>query len=180
MNQEQFDAVVSYFDDLNIELPSDVKNSIEDVFRENDNISSVECYHLEDIEQFEQDLQPINIVMMNLDGSNSGEIHNFFTYYGGVEHDLLEKIQLYDGEELHTDISNIEGSGTSKLEDTNDYTIILVEKTTWDTSASPKEAPSVENILFIYCPYSAEGIDETDLRYQGIYNEIKAGERNGN
>lgn len=178
MNQEQFDAVIAYFDDLNIELPHDVKNSIEDVFRENDNISSVECYHSEDIEQFEQDLQPVNIVIMNLDGSNSGEIHNFFTYYGGVEHDLLEKIQLYNGDDLHTDISNIDGTGTSRLEDTKDYTVILVEKTTWDTSE--KTAPVVENILYIYCPLSAEGIDETDLRYQGIYNEIKAGEIYGN
>lgn len=38
MDKEKFDAVIGYFDSLNINLPTDVKNSIEDVFEENDNI----------------------------------------------------------------------------------------------------------------------------------------------
>ena len=49
MNQEQFNAVIEYFNDLNIELPNDVRNSIEDVFRENDNIVSVEFAQYESI-----------------------------------------------------------------------------------------------------------------------------------
>lgn len=177
---EKFNAVVSYFEELNINLPTDVRNSIEDVFRENDNVENVECYHLEDKEQYELDLAPTNIVMLNLDGSNSGEVHNYFTYYGGVEHDLLEQIHLYDGEELHTEISTIDGEGRSYLENPNDYTIILTETTTWDTSTEEGKIPTVEIKLMIYCPVPGEGYNEEDLKFKGIYNEIKAGENYGN
>ena len=175
--QERFNMVVSYFEDLNIDLPVEVKNAIEDVFRENDNVENVECYHLEDKEQFETDLSPTNIVMMNMDGSNSGEVHNYFTYYGGVEHDLLEQIHLYDGDELHTEISNIEGTGKSFLENDSEYTIILIEVTKWNTS---EKELTVENTLMIYCPEPGEGYTEEDLKFKGIYNEIKAGENYGN
>ena len=174
---EKFNTVLSYFEELNITLPSDVKNAIEDVFQENDNIENVECYHLEDKEQFEKDLSPTNIVMLNLDGSNSGEIHNYFTYYGGVEHDLLEQIHLYDNDELHTEISSINGTGVSYLEDPKDFTVILVETTTWDTSK--ERTAETETKLMIYCPAPGEGYSDEDAKFKGIYNEIKAGERYG-
>ena len=171
MDNDKFNAVVEYFSSLNIELPSDVKNAIEDVFRENDDVTDVECYHSEDVEQFGIDLSPQNIAIMNLDGSNSGEAVSFYTYYGEVEHDLLEEIMLFDGDDLHTEISKIEGSGTSKLVDENDYTVILVERTKWDSKASVADLTTT---LMIYCPYPADGISDEDLRFQGIYNEIKA------
>ena len=70
MNKEQFDAVLGYFSENNISVPTDVKNAIEDVFLENDVINGVECYHKEDLEQFQEDLTLENIVRMSLKGTN--------------------------------------------------------------------------------------------------------------
>lgn len=176
MDNQKFEAVVGYFEDLNIDLPYDVKNSIEDVFRENDEIEDVQCYHAEDAEQFGIDLAPQNIVIMNTNGGHSGESVSFFTYYGEVEHDLLEQIILYEGEEVHTEISKIDGTGRSKILDVNDYIVILVERTVWDNSTPDSNILTLQRTLMIYCPISGDGLSEEDLKFQGIYNDIKADE----
>lgn len=177
MDKEKFEAVVGYFEDLNIELPSDVKNAIEDVFRENDSIDGVECYHLEDKEQFEIDLKAENIVILNMDGSHSGSTMDFYTYYGGVEYSLTEKTLLYNNDELIHSISDIEGSERSPMEYPDDYSVILIERKEWDTSKN-KDLQSTTT-LYIYCPIYGDGLSEEDLKYQGIYNDLKSEEDNG-
>lgn len=64
MDKEKFGMVTSYFDEIGVKIPTSVRNAIEDVFMENDDIGSVECYHAEDVEQFQTDLKLKNDVEM--------------------------------------------------------------------------------------------------------------------
>jgi hypothetical protein len=76
MDSEKFNAVVGYFNDLRITLPTEVKNSLEDVFQENDNIESVEVYHPEDRDAFQTDLRLFNNVTLSMTGTNEGSVMN--------------------------------------------------------------------------------------------------------
>ena len=150
MNKEQFDAVLGYFSENNISVPTDVRNAIEDVFLENDVINGVECYHKEDLEQFQEDLTLENIVRMSLKGTNRGITNNVWTYYGNLSYSLSESILLVDEDDTTIEeISNIQNTNKTVLETPNDWAIVLIEKVMWDTVEEKLERNPV---LFIYCP----------------------------
>lgn len=165
MDSGKFNAVIDYFKSIGISLPTDVRNSIEDVFRENDNIESVECYHLEDADSFQKDLTLTNRVIMSMDGFNSGSTNNVWTYYGALRYSLSESIVLVDtdGSEMEK-ISDLESYDDTLLETTGDYAVVLLEKVNWDSKEGIFERhPS----LYIFCPIS-ENEDPVDK----IYNEL--------
>ena len=51
-NNEKLQKVLDYFEEIGVEIPTPVKNSIEDVFDENDQIDTVDLYMKEDAETF--------------------------------------------------------------------------------------------------------------------------------
>ena len=69
MDTEKFNKVLDYFSNSNIQLPTDVKNSIEDVFRENDNIEEVQCYHKDELDDFQKDLKLSRDITIYVEGS---------------------------------------------------------------------------------------------------------------
>jgi len=177
---EKFDKVLDYFKELNITLPTDVRNAIEDVFSENDEIEEVECYHQEDIQEFQRDISPKNDVKMSLTGASVGSICNVWTYYGGVEYTLTEKIVLLgkDGEELEV-ISELNPSldaPYSIVINPSSYQVVLIERVNWDSSTGEfGRHPH----LYIYCPITGEGLDESeareDAKFNNIYNQLMGG-----
>ena len=168
MDKEKFNAVIGYFEEENIQLPTEVKNAIEDVFLENDDIEGVECYHPEDIEQFQEDLTLTNFVKMTIGGSNEGETNNIWTYYGNVTYSLSEAIILVDDQdEIIEEISKIENDEPTIVESRNHYAVVLRERVSWNAQS---KAPTRETVLYIYCPVSVETEED---KYKGIYQEIK-------
>lgn len=160
-----------YFSEINITLPTEVRNSIEDVFLENDNVENVQCYHLEDLEQFQEDLTLHNFVEIQLKGANRGQTNNVWTYYGNMSYSLSETINLVadnDGEILE-EISNVQNDEKSILETPDDYVVVLHEIVSWD---SDDENLTRELALLIYCPIQSEP-DEEDP-YEDLYNELKS------
>ena len=149
-----------------ISLPTDVKNAIEDVFRENDDIESVECYHLEDYESFQKDLTLTNNVIMSMDGSNRGTTNNVWTYYGEIRYSLTEKIILVDDDGVELErISDLDAVEGTILEGMGLYAIVLLEKVIWDSKEKIFERhPS----MYIYCPVS----DQEDPADR-LYKELK-------
>ena len=159
-----------YFSEINITLPTEVRNAIEDVFLENDEIDGVECYHKEDLEQFQKDLTLLNDVRMTIDGTNSGLTNNVWTYYGNITYSLSENICLYDADGvLIEEISKLENEKETVVEKPNDYVITLLERVEWDSSESLIHR---EPKLYIYCPVVYEE-DEPD-KYENLYNELKS------
>lgn len=160
-----------YFAEENIELPTEVKNAIEDVFLENDNIEGVECYHKEDLEQFQQDLTLTNFVSMSIKGNNNGETNNVWTYYGNVTYSLSEAIILVDeNDEVLEEISKLENPEQTILETPDDYAVVLLERVSWE---SENEIITREPVLFIYCPEPGEALSAEEERYQQVYNDLK-------
>lgn len=161
MDKEKFDAVVQYFDDMNIALPTDVRNAIEDVFSENDNVEGVECYHKEDLETFQSDMTIKNETKIYLSGKNSGKITNVFTYYGSLSYALSESINLYDDEDnVLEDISNIEAETETIVDIPTDYCVVLLEVVEWNSETGKHEK---QPKLYIYCPESSEDEEENEI-----------------
>lgn len=169
MDREKFDLIIQYFNDLDIALPTEVKNAIEDVFNENDFIDSVDCYHKNDLEAFQKDMTIKNEVKMFINGQNIGHTTNVFTYYGSLTYGLSEAINLYDenGQVLE-DISNFDNPDETVVDIPNDYCVVVLERVDWD---SDKKEFSRKPHMYIYCPES----DEAD-EYADIKNKIKNGE----
>ena len=135
------------------------------MFRENDDIESVECYHLEDFEAFQKDLTLVNSVTMSMDGWNSGTTNNVWTYYGALRYSLSEKIVLVDNEEKELEIiSDLDCPEDTVLEGTGDFAVVLLEKVNWDSKTQVFERHPV---LYIYCP-----ISDQDDPIEGIYQEL--------
>lgn len=174
MDSEKFNAVLGYFNDLRINLPTEVKNSLEDVFQENDNIESVEVYHPEDRDAFQSDLKLFNDVTLSMAGTNEGSIMNVWTYYGDVQFSLTEKTVLLDenGELLET-ISDLDNSDTpSILNSSEDFAIILLEKTQWKSSEKERKFER-HPCLYIYCPFS-DNVEENikEEKFNDVYNRL--------
>ena len=132
---------------------SDVKNSIEDVFRENDTVSNIQCYFKPELKEFQHDLQLFNNIKMYVDGHSIGSTMSVFTYYGQMNFSLSERTELLErtpngdeSVELITDIDNSEID--SVVYDPNEYEVILYEVLTWNTPDKPVRTTN----LFIYCP----------------------------
>ena len=79
-----------------------------------------------------------------------------YTYYGNliVENAFNENIALYDGETMINQISNIEATDTNKLENPEDYCIVLIEEQVFHMGEF-----TVIPRLYIYIPESGEGIE---------------------
>lgn len=153
-------------------MPTEVKNSIEDVFDENESIDDVICYHIDDYEEFQKDLKLENKVKLYFNGNNEGIITDVWTYYGEVYHSLSEDISLYGDDEkiFPVEISKIENAEPTYLSNINSYAVILHEITEWKTS----EKIDKKRILFIYCPVSLEEEPQED-RYDKIYDQLMKG-----
>ena len=153
MDTEKFKAVIDYFKGISIEVPTDVKNSIEDVFRENDTVSNIQCYFKSELKEFQHDLQLFNNIKMYVDGHSIGSTMSVFTYYGQMNFSLSERTELLErtpngdeSVELITDIDNSETD--SVVYDPNEYEVILYEVLTWNTPDKPVRTTN----LFIYRP----------------------------
>lgn len=173
MDKTKFDNTIQYFTDNNIPLPIDVKNAIEDVFMENDNVEEVLCYQKEDLETFEEDLTLTTEIHVHFNGNSQGSYSDVWTYYGGVEWSLSEISDFNrDNGDPVEDITN-SISNTKSTINPEEYQVILIEKTNWDTNT--KEYTK-KDTLYIYCPISDENQD--DYKYSDVYNEIKDDENN--
>lgn len=169
MDIEKFKMVTDYFIENGINLPTDVKNSIQDVFEENDNIDRVECYHKYDIEELKKDLMLKNTIHININGSSAGTTMSTWSYYGAVEFSLSEEVLLTNDESVIEVISDFNNTSETYFYNENEYAVILVEITNWKTPGEIKK----EDVLYIYCP---KDIDETsDNHYEEIYQDIKGG-----
>ena len=153
MDSEKFNKVLEYFASEGIELPTDVRNSIEDVFLENDNIENVTCYFRDELMDFQVDLTLKNSIKIYTDGRSIGCTYNTFTYHGQVDFSLSESVNLLKREnnedqliEQITDIDNHDRS--SMIYDKNEYNVVLVETLIWNTP----EEPTRHSQLYIYCP----------------------------
>lgn len=155
MDREKFQQVIDYFKSENLELPTDVRNSIEDAFMENDNIENVQCYYRDELDAFEKDLTLTNKIDIYTDGSSIGSIYITFTYSGQINFSLSEYTTLMernadkDIADVVEEITKIDNSERlSEVYDANEYNIVLVETLTWNTPNKPER----HDQLYIYCP----------------------------
>jgi hypothetical protein len=146
--KEKFIKTIEFFKEQNIELPTDVRNSIEDVFNENDSVNDVDIYFREDIDVLQSDLVLVNEVDAYLETPSSGTVANTFTYYGEVDYSLSELVNLYDKDDkVLLDITNIDNQEVSTRVNPDKYAVILIETTVWGEGKMEKKPK-----LFIYCP----------------------------
>lgn len=173
MDKEKFDAVINYFSDLKEPLPTEVKNAIEDVFLENENIEKVVCYYKEELDDLEKALTFKNDVEMYITGENNGITNNIWTYYGGAEYSLSETINLIDKEkdEILEEISKLVNDENTKIDDPNSWNVILHELVEWDSTKGECKRTLT---LHIYCPFSEYNeINDDDVEFTKIYQQLR-------
>jgi hypothetical protein len=149
---EKLTKIYDFFNESKIELPTDVKNAIEDVFNENDGVEDVDIYFLEDSELFEKDLTLKNEVNAYLNSPSTGSSNNVFTYYGEIDFSLSEFVKLYDGETLLEEITRIDLADKFTKVNESMFAVVLVERLKWEDGKLAKHLK-----LHIYCPKSSEG-----------------------
>ena len=119
--------------------------------------SSLNSGFKEDLEDFLTDTVLITQLNIQVKGGNSsGEILDKYSYYGvlNTENAFYENIGLYDGETLIKQHSLIEPTDTNKLEDPNDFCIVVIEEQEFHMGEY-----TVMPRLYIYIPKSGEGIE---------------------
>ena len=144
---EKHQQILDYFNENDIDLPIAVKNAIEDVFNENDEIETVDIYFKDDYELLGEELKVINEVDAYVEKPSSGTVYVVITYYGEVEYSVSEFVNLYQGRDLLEDITHIDNRNALTEANPSDYAVIIFEKLTWGNGTSKREPR-----LVIYCP----------------------------
>jgi hypothetical protein len=144
---EKFERLLNFFKEQNVELPTDVRNAVEDVFNENDNVDDVDVYFKEDVSLFEEDIVLINEVTVYLNAPSKGSTNNVFTYYGEVDFSLSEFTKLYDGENLLEEITKVDQLDTASRVNPDMFAVVLVESVKWESGKIARKPH-----LHVYCP----------------------------
>lgn len=151
-----------------INLPIAVQNSIQDVFEENDDINDVGVYFKNELENFETDITFENEVMITLGKSSEGIMYDHFTYYGDIDYSASENYKLIDSNNNEVqDISSYNPGINSKVIDSDDYAVVLIETVEWDSEGNISKTASMK----IYAPVEFE-----EFEYQDVYNQVKENE----
>ena len=180
MDTEKLEIVLESLKSEKPDLPTSIKNAIEDVFSEFDNISDVIIYHLNDLDDFQNDIRLFNKVDIDMRGKHTGLTNNTWTFYGDIEHSLTEHINLVDEDGIIEEISTLEPDRPAYVVNPADWVVLVWEKVSWD--ADPKENKKELNRdvqLYIYAPYDDPEMEEMspeDQKVEDIYNQIKEGE----
>ena len=143
---ENFIAIANYFAEVGIQVPIEIMNGIEDACDENDNITAVDCYFKEDLDSFITDITFNNNIKIDVSGKSVGSNTDVFSYYGDPEYVCNERIELCNGEDVITTITDNVSEEKTAI-DIEDYVVLVIEKQTWDT---PEH--TIDTRLLIYCP----------------------------
>ena len=150
-NDEKYKQVLEFFEKEKIKLPEEIKNTLKDVFDENENINDIYSYFKEDLKDFEDDLRLKKYVYVDKNNEKSFiEVDNVFSYYGIINYSLEEKTVFLDGNEVLEEITMIENGASSTLDDPEDFAIIVVEKLEWRNN----EKETRKSDIFLFCPES--------------------------
>jgi hypothetical protein len=147
---EKFNKIVEFFSNRKIDIPTDTKNAIEDVFKENDNINDVDIYFKEDAELLESDLVLLKEIDSYLTEPSSGSVDDVYTYHGEIDYTVSEFYNLYDNrkdQKTLAEIVNIDNQGGSSKLNRDQWAAVMVETTKWDEGKIEKKQK-----VFIYCP----------------------------
>lgn len=168
MTEDLRQRTFKYFSDRNIELPVAVQNAINDAFDEHDfdhnypDDDAVSIYSKTDIDEFEGDTNVFTEIEVQVgNGYSSGDIINKYSLYGtlSIAGAYTEYINLYNGDELIDNVKSIEKSRNNKLEDPNDFCVILLEEEIFgegNFEAIPR--------LYIYVPKEWSDNDGSEVR----------------
>lgn len=130
---KNFEKIFDWFNAESIKLPIAVKNAIEDVFDENDDVDEeIYLYMPEDISSFEEDLTLTNRVNVYVNKPSDGQVVEVFTYYGDVDYVLNEIVTLRneDGSEI-SNITNLVYHDQSSTINPDKWAVVLVRTYTW-------------------------------------------------
>jgi predicted aspartyl protease len=152
---EKLTKILDFYKENNIDLPIDVKNALEDVFSENENVKDVDLYFKEDASLFGEDLILANEVKAHLNSPSEGSTNNVFTYYGEVEISMSEFVNLYDEDKKIEEVTNIDQLDRPTTINTSKYAIVLVESVKWKDGKIDKSLR-----LLVYCPEKIEEGEE--------------------
>jgi hypothetical protein len=152
--KEKFEKVLEFFRDKGIEIPTDVRNAIEDVFTENDSITDINIYFKEDAEVFESDVVLLKEIDAYVTDLSAGSVDDVYTYYGEIDYSLSEIYNLYDNKTSQTtiaDVVNIDNQSKASILNSEQWAVVLIETTRWDEG-------KVEKIqkTYLYSPHSME------------------------
>lgn len=178
MDKEKFNIVINSFDDVGIKIPTEVYNSIEDVFLENDSIDEVIVYDISEIDIIQEKLTITNKANMYVDGRHEGEKTNVYTYYGDISFSLSEYVNLCepDGNVIE-EIVHFDDEGGSIIEVPKKWNVILLETITWDSNE--KDGPVKQKLtLYIYCPELLGDEPENELAIGDQYDAVYGNEGN--
>ena len=149
MDNEKFQRIIEFFEqEQEVEIPIEVKNSIEDVFNETDELGDADIYFREDHEVLQEDLTLTNRVDVYLGKPSIGSSNNVYTHSGEIDYSLSEFVTLYDENgNLEEEITRIDNTSIPTIVDPNTWAVVLIEKVEW-------AGDKLDRILkfYIYCP----------------------------
>lgn len=147
--------IIEYFKECNIEIPSEVKEAIDQVFEEFEFISNEDddanIYMKEDILDFQDDLTITNAYNIVIDGISAGVYKATYTYYGDVDYVVNERTDLEYKKEVIETLTDFQYSNKTTIKDPSNWIVTVAESINWgdgDYTRIPK--------LYIYCPHKGD------------------------
>ena len=136
-------------------MPTEVKNALQDVFEETDDIENVLSYFKEDLDELTKEMRLSTVVNLTLDGKSNGKMTDTWTYYGDIDFSLNEDINIVNenGESIQL-ITKTENEDPGIIYNKEDWAIILFEDVSWDSRKSDKIEKTP--VIAIYCPNQLE------------------------
>lgn len=154
--------LLNYLMESKIDVPSNVRAAIDQVFEENtftsDEDGIINVYDSGEADDFEQETMMLTQLNVQVRGGNSsGDVLSKYTYYGSLDTSgaCSENIGLYDGEDLVEQVRLVEPKGTNRLANRNDWCVILIEEKVFemgDYEVTPR--------LYVYVPKAFKPKDE--------------------
>lgn len=173
IKQKLYDYLQSY----KITIPDRIRKSINDVFDENDFVDSDDVmyiYFKNDLEMFESETACANIIYFDISKNrkSSFDIVTKYTYYGKLDfnNSFTEDIKIINDESEIYEVSNIIPTDFNKLENPEDYCIIVLVERIFE-NGEYSEIPR----LYFYVPQEIpENIDENiPVRFENNTNNIE-------
>ena len=129
---EKLQAIQNFFDNAQIIIPTEVKNSLDDVFEENDenDIQGIDIYTKFDIDELLKDTFIDNWVNINLTEGSRGRITNTFTYYGADVNFAIKEIYMLTAGKDDLPMESLQEFNNGLLElqfDKESWLVLLLE-----------------------------------------------------
>ena len=156
INLELKKSLLSYLEKSKVNVDSEIRGVIDQVFEEFDFTSqddAISIYFKDSIAEMQEDLTLNNTYDIKVNGVSSGSYTATYTYTDNIEYVINENTDLYYDDEVVENLLSISSNEKTKITNPNEWVITVTETIDFGNN----EFTRIPR-LYMYCPFE-EGTD---------------------